>query len=266
MRLLFIGGGNMGAAIAAGALRKLPAAELIVVDPNVDRARSLLPAKGARFHETLDAVSCECFDATILAIKPQKFHALPDNALPTNRGVVVSIMAGVTLSGMEAKLGSSRIIRTMPNLPALVSRGMTVGVTAETVGDADKALVAEIFQGSGCFEWLEDEAQIDSVTAVAGSGPGYIFAFAHYMTEAAKVEGLPAELADTLVRQTLLGAAELLHSDPRTALALKEAVTSKRGTTEAGLAVFEGVHGFPELCLKGVHAARQRATELARDD
>ena len=266
MQLLFIGCGNMGAAIAAGALRQLPTAEITVIDPDVERARGLLPADGVRFHSALEAVAGESFDATVLAIKPQQFHALPGSALPGNCGAVISIMAGVTLDGMQTNLGTDRIVRAMPNLPALVARGMTVGVARETVSETDKALVSDIFKGSGRFEWLDAEDQIDAVTAVAGSGPGYIFAFAHYMTEAAKAEGLPGELADSFVRQTLLGAAELLHSDPRSALELKKTVTSRRGTTEAGLAVFEEKSGLPALCLRGVAAARARAEELARGE
>ncbi|MEJ1990245.1 MAG: pyrroline-5-carboxylate reductase [Maritimibacter sp.] len=266
MRLLFVGCGNMGAAIAAGALRKLPATKITVVDPNVERARGLLPAGGVEFHGELQDVADEAFDATILAIKPQQFHALPGSSLPKNCGALISIMAGVTLDGMQTKLGTNRIVRTMPNLPALVARGMTVGIAAANVSKADKALVSDIFEGSGRFEWLESEDQIDSVTAVAGSGPGYIFAFAHHMIEAARAEGLPDDLADTLVRQTLLGAAELLHSDARSALELKQAVTSKGGTTEAGLAVFEAEAGLSALCRRGVAAARARAEELARED
>lgn len=253
----------MGAAIAAGALRKLPAAELTVIDPNVARARALLPAEGVHFCAELEAVADHNFDATVLAIKPQQFHALPSSSLPRNCGALISIMAGVTLGGVQAKLGKDRVIRTMPNLPALVSRGMTVGVASTGASQADKVLVAKIFEGSGRFEWLESEDQVDSVTAIAGSGPGYIFAFAQHMAEAAKAEGLSTELADTLVRQTLLGAAELLHSDPRSAEELKQAVTSKHGTTEAGLAVFEADNGLPALCRRGVAAARARAKALA---
>ncbi|MPQ96129.1 MULTISPECIES: pyrroline-5-carboxylate reductase [Thioclava] len=266
MRLLFIGCGNMGAAIAAGALRKRPATKITVVDRNPERARGLLPASGAEFYGALQDVTDETFDATILAIKPQQFHALPGSSLPKNCGTLISIMAGVTLDRMQVKLGTDRAVRTMPNLPALVARGMTVGVAGKAVSEADKALVSDIFEGSGRFEWLESEDQIDSVTAVAGSGPGYIFAFAHYITEAARAEGLPGDLADTLVRQTLLGAAELLHSDARSALELKRAVTSKAGTTEAGLAVFEAEVGLSALCRRGVAAARARAEELARED
>lgn len=266
MRLLFLGCGNMGAAIAAGALRQLPDVEITVIDPDVERARGLLPAEGVRFHSKLASVADQAFDATVLAIKPQQFHALPGSALPGNCGLLISIMAGVTLDGMQARLGTDRIVRTMPNLPALVARGMTVGIARDPISDADKGLVSDLFDGSGRFEWLESEDQIDSVTAVAGSGPGYVFAFAHYMMEAAKAEGLPDPLADTLVRQTLLGAAELLVSDARSALELKQTVTSKRGTTEAGLAVFEAEAGLPTLCRQGVAAARLRAQELASED
>lgn len=264
MRLLFIGCGNMGAAIAAGALRKMCATELTVIDPNIVRANALLPGDRVHFYSELEDVTDHTFDATVLAIKPQQFHALPSSSLPANCGALISIMAGVTLEGLRAKLGRDRVVRTMPNLPALVSRGMTVGVASPAVSEGDKAIVASIFEGSGRFVWLKNENQIDSVTAVAGSGPGYIFAFAHFMTEAAKAEGLPEQLSDTLVRQTLLGASELLYSDTRSAMELKQAVTSTRGTTEAGLAVFEADAGLPSLCRQAIAAARVRAEELAQ--
>lgn len=256
----------MGAAIAAGVQRKLSASRITIVDPDVERARELLPDSGAEFYGSLQDVPDAAFDATILAIKPQQFHALPQSSRPRNGGAFISIMAGVTLDGLSSRLGTDRVVRTMPNLPALVGRGMTVGVAGDAVPEADKALVSDIFEGSGRFEWIESEDQIDIVTAVAGSGPGYMFAFAHHMTEAARAEGLPGDLADTLVRQTLLGAAELLHSDVRSALDLKQAVTSKGGTTEAGLAVFEADAGLSSLCLRGVAAARARAEKLARNN
>lgn len=163
----------MGAAIAAGVQRKLPATKITIVDPNVERAQELLPDSGVEFYGSLQDVADASFDATILAIKPQQFHALPGSSLPENGGAFISIMAGVTLEGMQSKLRTDRIVRTMPNLPALVARGMTVGVVGDAVSETDKALVLNIFEGSGRFEWIESEDQIDIVTAVAGSGPGY---------------------------------------------------------------------------------------------
>lgn len=263
MQFLFIGCGNMGAAIAAGALHAFPDAGLTVIDPDIQRAQSLLPVQEVTFHTDISAVEHMIFDATIFAIKPQQFHTFTTDLLPQSSGLYISIMAGVTLEGLKKNLQSERVVRTMPNLAATVARSMSVGVAAEEISASDKLLVEKVFEGSGRFEWLADEKQVDSVTAVAGSGPGYLFSFAQYMIEAAKAEGLPDELADILVRQTFLGASELLHSDPRSAFDLKRAVTSKRGTTEAGLAKFEAKNGFPELCLLGVKAARQRAEELA---
>lgn len=265
MKILFVGCGNMGAAIAAGALRKIPGLALSVVDPDVARAQALLPDDRVTFHADITAVRDETFDATVLAIKPQMFHALPEDALPAQGfGLVVSIMAGVTLAGLQHKLGHSRIVRTMPNLPALVGAGMTVGYAAPDLAAGDRPVVETLFAGSGQFAWLPEETLVDSATAVAGSGPGYVFAFAEHMIAAAQAVGLEAELADRLVRQTLLGAASLLHSDPRTAAELKQAVTSKKGTTEAGLGVFEGPGGLPDLCRSGVAAARDRAQELSK--
>ena len=264
MKALFIGCGNMGAAIANGFLRSCADLELSVVDLDVERARSLLAKKDVRIFQSIDSVKQEAFDVTVLAIKPQQFHSFSGINLPAECGLFVSIMAGVTIDGLSQKLRSERIVRMMPNLPASVFKGMTVGFAPDTVSASDRRIVAEIFEGSGRLEWLEIEGQIDAATALAGSGPGYLFAFAQYLEEAAKAEGLAAGLADILVREMLWGAAELLHSDSRSALELKKAVTSKQGTTEAGLEIFEADGALQTLCLRGVNAARLRSEALSR--
>lgn len=265
-RFLFVGCGNMGGAIASAAMRAIPDARITVVDPSPERAKALLPAGMAvEIHPDFAKLGEARFDLGILCVKPQQFAELSPLAISVIRsGAIASIMAGVTLDALAARLGSERIARTMPNLPALVGQAMTVGVAADGLTQADRRMVATLFEAVGQFRWLSDETLIDAATAVAGSGPGYIFAFAQYMMEAAVASGMDAALADLLVRQTFRGAAELLQADPRTAEELKKAVTSKAGTTEAGLAVFEAEGALPELCLKAVASAAQRARELSR--
>ncbi|NVK47009.1 MAG: pyrroline-5-carboxylate reductase [Rhodobacteraceae bacterium] len=265
MKLLFVGCGNMGGAIAAGALRALQNLELTVVDPNVIRARALLEEpESARFLADFSSLQGEAFDLTVLSVKPQQFTSLSSEAVAVvGSGAVASIMAGVTIDTIEKTLGTKQIVRTMPNLPALVGEAMTVAYSEESVPEEVRGGVEVLFKSVGEFTWLESEEQINAATAVAGSGPGYIFAFAHYMTEAAKATGLQPDVADLLVRQTFLGAAKMLKEDERSALSLKKAVTSKAGTTEAGLKVFENPTALPEICHQAVEAARVRAIELA---
>lgn len=140
---------------------------------------------------------------------------------------------------------------------------MTVGYADKSITSDDCSRVEAVFRCVGDFAWLPQEEQINAATAVAGSGPGYVFSFAHHMLMAAVATGMNEVLADRLVRKTLLGASTLLASDQRSLLALKEAVTSKAGTTEAGLAVFEAKGGLADLCQRAVAAAQMRAAELS---
>ncbi|MEI4484896.1 pyrroline-5-carboxylate reductase [Frigidibacter sp. MR17.14] len=265
MKVLFLGCGNMGAAIAAGLLRACLEARLIVVDRDIDRAKSLLPADGVQFLDSLAPLQGQTFDVTVLAVKPQQFAAQPASDFPQDCGLVISIMAGVTVEALQARFGPDRTVRMMPNLPALVSRGMTVGYAPAGVSAQDRTQATRIFEGSGRVEWLEHEWQIDSATAVAGSGPGYVFAFVHHLAEAARAEGLPDALADLLAEETLFGAAALLEADPRPVLDLKRAVTSRHGTTQAGLSVLEMDEGLPRLLRSAVRAARERSLALAQE-
>jgi pyrroline-5-carboxylate reductase len=265
MNILFLGGGNMGAAIASGVLAKMTDVKIMVVDPNLKRAQDLLPAKEVTFLPDASSLKGSRFDMTVIAIKPQQFSSLGTDAVDViSKGVVVSIMAGVDVGTMTQKLRSPRIVRTMPNLPALVGQAMTVAYAKEAITPDDRSKAEAVFTCVGDFAWLPVEDQINAATAVAGSGPGYIFAFAHHMLMAAMATGLSEELADRLVRQTFLGASTLLKSDQRSSLALKEAVTSKAGTTEAGLAVFEAEGGLADLCRRAVAAAQNRAVVLSK--
>lgn len=267
LHILSLGCGNMGAAILSGILARFPEAEVLAVDPSVERARSLLPATDrAVVVSTLDEVRDFAPDLTMVAVKPQQFSDLVAEAALADRvasGVVVSIMAGTPLATLRAALGAVPVVRVMPNLPAQVGAAMTVGFAGAEVKDAQRDLVQTAFEATGAFRWLESEDEIDAATAVAGSGPGYVFAIAEYFEAAARAEGLDAETARLLVRQTLLGAALMLSSDDREAQALKEAVTSKGGTTAAGLAVLEAAEALPKLLPAAIRAAHARARALA---
>lgn len=264
MRILSLGCGNMGAAILSGLLRGNPEAVVGAIDPDIERAREKLPAGAgvAFFAAVEDALTFEP-DMVLLAVKPQQFAAIA-----TTLGTVwadcliVSVMAGVSVSTIAEALGAVRVARVMPNLPAMIGEGMCVGFI-ENGTPADRDRVRALFEAVGAFAWLEEEGQIDASTAVSGSGPGYVFAFAACLEQAALAEGLPADIAERLSRQTIYGAAAMLNADGRSAGALKEAVTSKGGTTAAGLAVLEARGALPELLKDTVRAAHQRARELS---
>ncbi len=264
MRLLSLGCGNMGAAILSGVARQNPDAEIGAIDPNTDSARAKLPATaGAACFASADEAREFRPDIVLLAVKPQQFTAIAtDLGALWSGALIVSVMAGTTVQSIADALGARRVVRVMPNLPAMIGAGMSVGY-ADGIRDADRDQVARVFQAVGAFRWLQSEAQIDACTAVSGSGPGYLFAFAAWLEQAATAEGLPPELAAALTRQTLYGAALMLRDDPRTATALQQAVTSKGGTTAAGLAVLEAAGALPELLPAAVRAAHQRARELS---
>lgn len=267
LKLLSIGCGNMGAAILSGVLARQPDAQIVAVDPAIDRARSLLPEAGAiSVVASLQELGAFRPDMTILAIKPQHFQDLAAKgalAAVVQGGTVVSIMAGIGSGAIEECLPGAAVVRVMPNLPALVGQGMTVGYGASDLTSNARCQVEDVFRSVGDFQWLEQEAQIDLCTAVAGSGPGYIFAVAHHFEQAACAAGLSASDARRLVRQVLLGSAILLGQETRSALDLKAAVTSQGGTTAAGLAILEQEVGLAPLFREAVAAAHARAIELS---
>ena len=146
MRILLLGGGNMGTAIVVGALKSIADAQVTIVDPNPERVRELLGNETVEIHETLGVVRNQEFDFSVLAVKPQVFGTLKSEDLATvARGCVVSIMAGITLAQMVDKLGTSRVIRTMPNLPAVVGQAMTVGIAGQGASAADCKSVEALF-------------------------------------------------------------------------------------------------------------------------
>jgi len=264
-KLLVVGCGNMGAALAAGFAAAHPAAEVIALDRDPERARSLLPpGSPAVVRQTPGELAGWQPDLVILALKPQVLGAALAEYIPVLRAaLVISVAAGVGLARLAELLGGHRrLVRAMPNLPVVVGQGMTT-LYADSPAAADVAACDAVFNAVGQSAWLASEGQIDAATAIAGSGPAYFFALVEQLARAGEVEGLPAELAQHLASQTFIGAAGLLQQDGRPAAALKAAVCSPRGTTEAGLAALERADGLPRVVAAGVRAAHQRAVELA---
>lgn len=265
--LLVIGCGNMGSAILSGASRCLSGFTLLGLDPKADAAMARLPP-GSPVHiaPTASAIAEESLAAVVLAVKPQVVQAVLNQLAPLlHDALVISIAAGASLEALRAALpGHQRLVRAMPNLPASVGAGMTVAFAEPgPLTDQDKALVVQLFEATGVFAWLDTETQIDAATAVSGSGPGYLFAFAEHLAASGEALGLDADTAALLARQTLIGAGRLLAHDDRPAPTLKAAVTSPGGTTQAGLSVFEAPLAFPACIDATVRAAFLRARALA---
>jgi len=205
--------------------------------------------------------------AVILAVKPQ----MADAVLPALRGtlphdaVLLSIMAGRPIDSlMQATGGVSAVVRAMPNTPASIGRGMTVACAGPGVTSSQRELCTALLAAVGDVAWVEDEALMDPVTAVSGSGPAYVFLLAELLEHAGVAEGLPAALARQLARRTISGAGALLDASGEDAAALRQAVTSPHGTTAAALAILMADAAWPRAVTAAIRAATARAQELAK--
>jgi pyrroline-5-carboxylate reductase len=260
--LVLLGCGKMGSALLAGWLKAgLPASSVWVIEPN---PTDWLIGLGTRLNEGLPQSAA----VALLAVKPQMMGAaLPAlQALGNGTTLFVSIAAGTRIAAFEAALGGTTpIVRTMPNTPAMVGRGITAICRNAHVGDEDMALARALMGAVGEVVELDGEHQIDAVTAVSGSGPAYVFHLIEAMAEAGKAEGLPADVAMQLARATVCGAGELAFQSPDSAAQLRINVTSPGGTTAAALAVLmDPDTGFPLLLKRAVKAAADRGRELGK--
>ncbi|MBB3452209.1 pyrroline-5-carboxylate reductase [Rhizobium sp. BK313] len=263
--IILIGAGNMGGALLTGWLKSgVPGSSVTVVDPKPSEAMLKLIADAGASHVTgvpTDVTAGVLF----IAVKPQVMEAVlpPFKAAIGPKTVVVSIAAGRTLAFLEKHLGRTAMVRAMPNTPAMVGRGVTGAFANAEVGERQRQLVQNLLKVSGPVEWVPEEADIDSVTAVSGSGPAYVFYLVECMAEAGRKLGLQADLAMRLARETVAGAGELLHQSPDDASRLRQNVTSPGGTTAAALAILMAEDGMQPLFDEALEAARKRAQELA---
>lgn len=259
--LVMVGCGFMGQALMEGWLAKsVPREALFVVDPNP--SDWLRQQDGINVNTDLPASPA----VIVIATKPQILDAvLPSlTHLGSANSVVVSIAAGVGVDVFEEAFGASApIARAMPNLPATIREGITALHYNARVTSSQKQLVAELFQASGHVIQIDNEQDLHAVTALSGSGPAYVFAFAEALMRAGEGRGLSTDVAKALAIQTLVGAATMLAQGASDAKSLKVAVTSKGGTTAAGLAKFdhEG-HGITDLVERTLEAAASRSREL----
>jgi pyrroline-5-carboxylate reductase len=261
--LVLVGAGKMGGAMLVGWLaRKLPPKKIIVLEPRPSKAIKALAKRGVRINPRGDVGPVA---ALVIAVKPQTApDALPLlAALIDAKTVVVSIMAGRTIGFLERHLPNAAVVRAMPNTPAAIGRGITVAVGNRRVTSKARKLADSLLAATGSVEWVDDEALMDAVTAVSGSGPAYVFLLAEAMAQAGTAAGLPAALAEKLARETVAGSGELLHRSAEPAATLRQNVTSPGGTTAAALEVLMGNDGVAPLMTKAVAAATKRGKDLA---
>jgi pyrroline-5-carboxylate reductase len=266
--LLLAGAGNMGSAMLAGWLEGgLDPARILVQDPDPPpRAKALLARHGIAAQTAIGALP-EPPAILVVAVKPQVMdEVFPPLARLAGKGTaVLSIAAGRTIAGFERHLPrGTAVIRAMPNTPAAVGRGITVAVGNGHVTPAQRAACDGLLRAIGEVAWVEEEALIDAVTAVSGSGPAYVFYLAECLAEAGVAAGLAPALAEKLARWTVAGAGELLHRSDLPAATLRQSVTSPGGTTFAALQVLMGDSGLAALMREAVAAAAQRSRELAK--
>jgi pyrroline-5-carboxylate reductase len=262
MKIAFIGGGNMASALIGGLLRagRLPG-ELNVVEVEPARCAQL----GQEFSVaaiTSPDDSLRDADAVVLAVKPQQMRAACEAARPfLGAPLVVSIAAGTRSADIARWLGLAAIVRTMPNTPALIGRGVTGMAATAQVSHAQRELAESILRTAGDVVWFDNEAQLDAVTAVSGSGPAYVFYFIEALARAGTELGLSAEQSRELAVQTFVGAAHLAADSSEPLETLRQRVTSKGGTTAAALAWLEA-NAVAARIVEAVHAAHRRAGEL----
>lgn len=263
--ILLVGAGKMGGALVDGWLGAgLKPEKVAVIEPNPSPHIAALGSRGVRLNP--DTTASVNADAIVIAVKPQTAaEAMPAIAPMVGPStLVVSIMAGRTLRFLAGALKQAgAIVRAMPNTPASIGRGITVACPNGKVSASQRKLAGDLLAATGTVEWVDDEALMDAVTAVSGSGPAYVFLLAEALAEAAVTAGLPSSLAETLARETIAGSGELLHRSALPAATLRENVTSPGGTTAAALEVLMGQEALTALMTKAVAAATARSRKLA---
>lgn len=264
-RIAFIGGGNMASAIIGGLIASgLPTDRITVVEP-FDAARAALKAKFGI--DALPAASAALagHDLVVWAVKPQTFKEAAAAAAPhTASALHLSVAAGITTDSIAQWLGTGRIVRAMPNTPALVGKGMTGLFARSEVDAAGQALIERVIGTTGQLVWVDAEDKLDAVTALSGSGPAYVFLFLEAMTQAGVDMGLTAAQSYQLAIATFQGASELAARSDEPASVLRERVTSKGGTTYAAITYMQQA-GLPQHFIAALRKAETRAKELAAE-
>jgi pyrroline-5-carboxylate reductase len=260
--IAFIGGGNMAGAIVGGLIRSgRPPASLLVVEPVGDVREALAAAHGVRVLGTAERALGDA-SLVVWAVKPQSFGDAARPASPYVREALhLSVMAGIRSAALVAATGSERIVRAMPNTPALIGRGIAGLYARPAVSEPDRSAAASVLAPTGELLWVADEADLDAVTALSGSGPAYMFYVVEAMVQAAEEMGLSREQGRRLALSTMAGSAALALQSGDEPAVLRARVTSKGGTTHAALTRLEAA-GVKAAFVDAMQAARQRAQEL----
>lgn len=266
-KLVLVGAGKMGGAMLDGWLEHGSGAQSIeVVDPEPSEDMKALASAGRiQLVSSISAEGVGKGDVLVLAVKPQIMAAAlaPIVAVSRPGVLVVSIAAGIPLATLEAAFGpGTAIIRAMPNLPASIGLGATVAVGNRGVEAEQRNIGTSLLEAVGKVAWIDDEAQMDAVTALSGSGPAYVFHMIEAMARAGEAEGLDAALAMTLAVETVRGAGVLAATSELAPGTLRENVTSPGGTTQAALDVLMGDKALADLIGEAVKAAAARSREL----
>lgn len=260
--LTLVGAGRMGAALLNGWL-KGPAREISVVEPSPqDEIRALADQGRIQLNPGPSESSI-----IVLAVKPQQFAFVAEQAkaFAGPGSLAISIMAGVRLAQLSRRLGTQRVIRAMPNTPGAIGRGVTVFTAPEAAKPSDLAAARELLAPLGEVHGPVAEDMMSAVTALSGSGPAYIFLLAEVMAQAGVAEGLPRELAMSLAQRTVEGAAALMAQSGDSPEALRKAVTSPGGTTQAALDILMDTGGMPALFKDALNAAANRDRQLSQE-
>ena len=260
--IAFIGGGNMASAIIGGLLKRgAPAASIQVVEPLDKQRQKLKKQFGVQLHAAPGAQLASAA-LVVWAIKPQIFKdAALQTRFHTKTALHLSVAAGITSSSIAHWLNTDHVVRAMPNTPALIGKGMTALYARPAVSDAGRTLVDRVIKTTGQRIWLDDEDQLDVVTALSGSGPAYVFYFIEAMIEAGVSMGLNREQAHQLAVGTFVGSAALAKASTEPIEILRSRVTSKGGTTYAAITSMEQSK-VKSLFMRAMQAARQRAKEM----
>ncbi len=260
--IAFIGGGNMATAIISGLLRQGRAPDsILVIDPVAEQRERLTRELKVRTAERPDDTLAQA-GVVVWAVKPQQFKDAAATYAPlTGKALHYSVMAGLRTSDIARLLGTPRIVRAMPNTPALVGQGVTGLFARPEVNPGEREYIALMVAPTGQSVWVEQEADLDAVTALSGSGPAYVFYFIEAMVQAAQDMGLSAEQGRQLALATFAGATSLASQSSEPPSVLRERVTSKGGTTYAALSSMEGA-GVKTAFIAAMRAAQQRAAEL----
>ncbi len=267
-RLAFIGGGNMAAALIGGLTKRgLPSERIVVADPIAEQLQRLVRDYGVRGAAD-NASAVKGAEVVVLAVKPQQMRAVALALAPhlaDHKPLLLSVAAGIPHAALARWFGSQTpVVRTMPNRPALNGFGATGLYAPASVGAANRALAESIMAAVSATVWVEHESQMDTVTALSGSGPAYFFLFMEALEAAARERGLPADIAHKLTLETAFGAAQMARQSSEPLAALREQVTSKGGTTAAALAVLDAA-GLRAIVAHAVAAADRRSAELAAE-